>query len=77
MSLPKAGKVNLKTPQNAAGSPSITSRSGGLPSVSASKIKGPLKSTPGPSAAPRPSTQGRKVSTVIQSGNAGSRTGKK
>jgi len=85
MSLPKAGKVNIKTPQNTAGSPSISSGSV-RPSAAGNPIKiliqqgtkhsrASEKSSHGtPSAAPKPSKSGTKVSPVIQTGTPGSRT---
>lgn len=74
MSLPKGGKVNIKTPQNSGGLPKIAASSYSGPAMKqGSSIKGPLKKNPAPGAAPKPSTKGNKIKTVIQTGNPASR----
>lgn len=87
--IPKGGKVNIKTPQNTAGSPSITTMKSGLPSSAGNPIKTlvqqgtkhaqvPQKSShPTMGSNPKPSMSGTKIKTKIQTGNPGSRTGKK
>lgn len=72
MSLPKGGKVNMKTPQNSGGLPKVAASSYSGPSASGGKIIGPLKKNPAPGSAPRPSTKGNKVSPVIQTGTKAS-----
>ena len=87
--IPKSGKVNIKTPQNTAGSPAITTRNTDLPSSSEKPIKiliqqgtkhaqqSEKSSRSAPANAPKPSMSGTKIGTKIQTGNPGSRTGKK
>lgn len=78
MSLPKGGKVNMKTPQNSGGLPKVAASSYSGPSNTPSKkIKGPLKANPAPGSAPKPKNSGAKFQSKIQTGNPGSRTGKK
>lgn len=71
--IPKFGKVNIKTPQNTAGSPSISKGRSGMPSPSAGKIVGGLKKNPAPGAAAQPSKSGTKIAPVIQRGTRGSK----
>lgn len=76
MSLPNAGKVTIKTPQNSG----TFGKVGGSPPPygggSQTQIKGPLKNNPAPGKAPRPDQAGNKIKTVIQTGTAASKRGK-
>lgn len=76
MSLPNAGKVNMKTPQNSGGLPKIGAMGSGsvLPGSASQNIKGPLKKNPAPGKAHGPDKSGTKIKTNIQTGNPASRT---